>query len=68
MFFFSIYGLQNTPQFIATTDLDKELDLQYRVHAALDVVEEKCAPGLKPTPDSRDLYLGMLYSTEKYKM
>lgn len=31
-------------------------------------MEEKCTPGLKPTPDSRDLYLGMLYSTDKYKM
>lgn len=48
--------------------MDKELELQYRVHAALDVVEEKCAPGLKPTADSRDLYLGMLYTTEKFKM
>lgn len=53
---------------MAAMDVDKELDLQFRVHAALDVVEEKCSPGLKPTPDSRDLYLGMLYSTEQYKM
>lgn len=59
---------QNSPQYIATSDLDKELELQYRVHAALDVVEEKCVPGQKPTPDSRDLYLGMLYSTETHKM
>lgn len=42
--------------------------MQYRVHSALDVVEEKCAPGLKPTQDSRDLYLGLLYSTESHKM
>lgn len=53
---------------MAAMDADKELDLQFRVHAALDVVEEKCSPGLKPTPDSRELYLGMLYSTEQYKM
>lgn len=59
---------QNSPQYIATTDLDKELELQYRVHAALDVVEDKCAPGLKPSADSRDLYLGLLYTTEKFKM
>lgn len=48
-------------------DSDKELDLQYRVHAALDVVEEKCQP-LNKTLDSKDLYLGLLYSTEAHKM
>lgn len=51
-----------------TTDLDKELELQYRVHAALDVVEEKCTPGTKQLIDSRELYLGLLYSTETHKM
>lgn len=60
--------LQNSPQYIASSDFEKELELQYRVHSALDVVEEKCAPGLKPTQDSRDLYLGLLYSTESHKM
>lgn len=48
--------------------MDKELDLQYRVHAALDVVEEKCAAGQKQAQDSRDLYIGLLYSTEYHKM
>lgn len=59
---------QNSPQYIATSDLDKELELQYRVHAALDVVEEKCAVGHTPSQDSRDLYIGLLYSTEYHKM
>lgn len=59
---------QNSPQYIATSDLDKELELQYRVHAALDVVEEKCAIGQTPSQDSRDLYIGLLYSTEYHKM
>lgn len=48
--------------------MDKELELQYRVHAALDVVEEKCQPISKSTPESKELYLGMLYSTETHKM
>lgn len=48
--------------------MDKELELQYRVHAALDVVEEKCQPISKATPESKELYLGMLYSTETHKM
>lgn len=48
--------------------MDKELELQYRVHAALDVVEEKSIGGPKQTPDSRELYLGMLYSTETHNI
>lgn len=46
--------------------MDNEIELQYKVHAAMDVIEEKCQQ--KQTPDSRDLYLGMLYSTESFKM
>lgn len=61
-----VLAFQNSPQFIATADMDNEIELQYKVHAAMDVIEEKCQQ--KQTPDSRDLYLGMLYSTESYKM
>ncbi|XP_055320100.1 trafficking protein particle complex subunit 2-like protein [Sitodiplosis mosellana] len=64
----AIIGKDNSPQYIATSDLDKELELQYRVHAALDVVEEKCAVGQTPSQDSRDLYIGLLYSTEYHKI
>ncbi|XP_033254159.1 trafficking protein particle complex subunit 2-like protein [Drosophila miranda] len=28
--------------YLTTSDMEQELDLQYHVHAALDVVEEKC--------------------------
>ena len=60
---------QNSPQYIATADLDNELDLQYKVHAALDVVEEKCNATNKANMDvNRDLYLGLLYCTEAHKM
>jgi len=64
----AIIGKDNSPLYIGTTDLDKELELQYRVHAALDVVEEKCVPGAKTLPESKDLYLGLLYSTENHKI
>jgi len=47
--------------------MEQELDLQYHVHAALDVVEEKCLIG-KGAPESKELYLGLLYSTENHKM
>lgn len=60
---------QNSPLYIATSDLDRELELHYSVHASLDIIEEKCLPASgKQTVDSRDLYLGMLYSTETDKM
>ena len=48
--------------------MDKELELQYRVHAALDVIEEKCQPVTKGTPESKEVYLGLLYATETHKM
>ncbi|KAJ6642260.1 Trafficking protein particle complex subunit 2-like protein [Pseudolycoriella hygida] len=64
----AIIAKDNSPQYIAALDFEKELELQYRVHSALDVVDEKCAPGLKPSQDSRDLYLGLLYSTESHKI
>lgn len=59
---------QDSPQYIATLDIDKEAELQYRVHAALDVIEEKCAGSQSQAQDSRDLYIGLLYSTEYHKM
>ncbi|XP_055917695.1 trafficking protein particle complex subunit 2-like protein [Eupeodes corollae] len=64
----SIIGKDNAPIYLATTDLDKELELQYQVHAALDVVEEKCLPTPKATPESKELYLGLLYTTETHKI
>lgn len=59
---------KNAPLYLTTTDMDKELELQYRVHAALDVIEEKCLPVTKGTPESKEVYLGLLYSTETHKM
>ncbi|XP_037956472.1 trafficking protein particle complex subunit 2-like protein [Teleopsis dalmanni] len=64
----SIVGKDNAPLYFSTSDMEKELELQYRVHAALDVVEEKCQPSNKGTSDSKELYLGLLYSTEANKM
>lgn len=58
---------QNAPMYLTTSDMEQELDLQYHVHAALDVVEEKCLIG-KGAPESKEPYLGLLYSTENHKM
>ncbi|KAM7344771.1 trafficking protein particle complex subunit 2-like protein [Cochliomyia hominivorax] len=64
----SIIGKDNAPLYLSTTDMDKELELQYRVHAALDVIEEKCQPVAKGTPESKEVYLGLLYATETHKI
>ncbi|TMW54761.1 hypothetical protein DOY81_000292 [Sarcophaga bullata] len=64
----SIIGKDNAPLYLNTTDMDKELELQYRVHAALDVIEEKCQPVTKGTPESKEVYLGLLYATETHKI
>ncbi|KAH8296994.1 hypothetical protein KR044_002667 [Drosophila immigrans] len=66
-FCIAVIGKDNAPLYLATSDLERELDLQYHVHAALDVVEEKCLIS-KGAPDSKELYLGLLYSTEIHKI
>lgn len=60
----AIIGKNNAPRFFSCLDSDNELELQYEVHAALDVVEER----LSAVKDSKELYLGQLYSTETYKI
>ncbi|EAT36697.1 AAEL008223-PA [Aedes aegypti] len=64
----SIIGKENSPLYIATASADKEIELQYQVHASLDVIEEKCSTGQKQSADGRELYLGLLNSTEIYKI
>ncbi|XP_030382947.1 trafficking protein particle complex subunit 2-like protein [Scaptodrosophila lebanonensis] len=67
-FCIAIIGKDNAPLYLVTSDVEKELDLQYRVHAALDVVEEKCQLLGKGAPETKELYLGLLYSTETHKI
>jgi len=38
------------------------------VHTSIDIIEEKLNIGNKTTVDIRDLYLGLLFATEEYKM
>lgn len=45
-----------------------ELKFLYTIHTSLDVVEEKISPGNKSSGDVRELYLGLLYPTEDYKV
>ena len=47
---------------------DNELKFHYTVHTSLDVVDEKITAVGKNTADLRELYLGLLYPTEDYKV
>ena len=59
---------QNYPLYIRTIPTDNELKFFYTVHTSLDVVEEKISSVGKNTNDLRELYLGLLYPTEDYKV
>ena len=66
--YFHTFVLQNYPLFIKTTPTDNELQFYYTVHTSLDVVEEKISSVGKNVNDLRELYLGLLYPTEDYKV
>lgn len=56
---------QNAPKYVASLNPDDELQIQYEIHSSIDFVEEKLKTGKK---DMRELYLGLLYSTEDHKV
>ena len=69
LFYSFIYiSFQNFPLFIKTIPTENELKFYYTVHTSLDVVEEKVSAVGKNTNDLRELYLGLLYPTEDYKV
>ncbi|XP_017148916.1 trafficking protein particle complex subunit 2-like protein [Drosophila miranda] len=67
MLFVAVIGKDNAPMYLTSSDMEQELNLQYHVHAALDVIEEKFLIG-RGVPESKELYLGLLYSTENHKI
>ncbi|KAF0302528.1 Trafficking protein particle complex subunit 2-like protein [Amphibalanus amphitrite] len=64
----AVIGKENAPLYLLTADPAAELQFHYTVHTALDVVEEKLAATGKTAADSRELYLGALYSTEEHRV
>lgn len=60
--------LQNSPKYIKCADEASALQFHYKVHTSIDIIEEKLSVGNKTTVDTRDLYLGLLFATEEYKM
>ncbi|KAF4524886.1 hypothetical protein B566_EDAN015542, partial [Ephemera danica] len=61
-------GKDNSPKYISCLNPNLELQFHYKVHTSLDVVEEKLSAVGKASGDVRELYLGLLYSTEEHKM
>ena len=80
----AVLDRNSTPLALSTNDPSKELSFHYVVHTSIDVIEEKCnisnTPGVAKTSaggvttntgvleQARDLYLGILYSTEAHKV
>lgn len=60
--------MQNYPLYIRSIPTEDELKFHYMVHTSLDVVDEKISAMGKALVDQRELYLGLLYPTEDYKV
>lgn len=61
----AVIGKSNNPLYIKCYDGSDTLKFHYIVHSALDVIEDKSSKKGQGVPD---LYLGMLYPTEDYKV
>ncbi|XP_033626729.1 trafficking protein particle complex subunit 2-like protein [Asterias rubens] len=64
----AVIAKENYPLYISTIPTENELKFHYTVHTCLDVIEEKVSAVGKSVNDPRELYLGLLYPTEDYKV
>ncbi|KAH3774055.1 trafficking protein particle complex subunit 2-like protein [Dreissena polymorpha] len=64
----AVIAKENYPLYIKASTADNELKFYYTVHSSLDVIEEKINSAGKNANDQRELYLGLLYPTEDYKV
>ena len=64
----AVVGRDNEPLYIHTIHEETDLKFHYIVHTCLDVIEEKTTSSSKASQDPRELYLGLLYPTEDYKV
>ncbi|XP_026021928.1 trafficking protein particle complex subunit 2-like protein isoform X2 [Astatotilapia calliptera] len=64
----AVIAKENYPLYIRSVPTQNELKFHYTVHTSLDVVEEKISAVGKALGDQRELYLGLLYPTEDYKV
>lgn len=64
----AVVGRDNEPLYIYTKNPEPNLKFHYIVHTCLDVIEERTSSLTKASQDPRELYLGLLYPTEDYKV
>lgn len=64
----AVIGKDNSPKYIRCADESSALQFHCKVHTSIDIIEEKLNVGNKTAIDTRDLYLGLLYATEEYKI
>ncbi|XP_072728591.1 trafficking protein particle complex subunit 2-like protein [Ciconia boyciana] len=64
----AVIAKENYPLYIRSVPTENELKFHYTVHTSLDVVDEKISAMGKALVDQRELYLGLLYPTEDYKV
>ncbi|KAE8608400.1 hypothetical protein XENTR_v10011493 [Xenopus tropicalis] len=64
----AVIAKENYPLYIRSTPTENQLKFHYTVHTSLDVVDEKISAMGKAVMDQRELYLGLLYPTEDYKV
>uniref|UniRef100_A0A8C6WA94 Trafficking protein particle complex subunit 2-like protein n=1 Tax=Nannospalax galili TaxID=1026970 RepID=A0A8C6WA94_NANGA len=62
-----VIAKENYPLYIRSTPTEYTLKFYYMVHTSLDVVDEISAMG-KALVYQRELYLGLFYPTEDYKV
>ncbi|KAL2721599.1 trafficking protein particle complex subunit 2-like protein [Vespula maculifrons] len=62
------HGNYNSPKYIKCVDEALALQFHYKVHTSIDIIEEKLNIGNKTAVDIRDLYLGLLLTTEEFKI
>ncbi|KAK8388960.1 hypothetical protein O3P69_020725 [Scylla paramamosain] len=64
----AVIGKENSPLYVWVGSGREELHLHYLAHTGLDVIQEKVAAVSKTPGDTRELYLGLLYASEEYKV
>lgn len=72
-----VLSWSNSPLFVRSRDPERDLADQYALHTSLDVIEEKTSASLTLhavankkaiEQQTRELYLGVLFATEKQKV
>ncbi|XP_043278228.1 trafficking protein particle complex subunit 2-like protein [Venturia canescens] len=64
----AVIGKDNSPKYIKCIAEQNALQFHNKVHTSIDIIEEKLSVGTKAATDTRELFLGLLFSTEEHKI